>query len=906
MTLRRRQPRTSARPAPRERGVAAIIAMMFLVIFGSLAAAMAIVSQGGLRSAESHLKIGRAHAAAETGLDLLEWRIEQAFAGRTGDAELDPLLEPVRSDQGVIDAALAERMWEEAAANLADILVANAPLGGSHHQDGSGGVRVVPVEGTGQTQVLVGAIRVGAGQPDFEARIQPHPIPTEDYSGAHYDRMPYGPPGGDPAGSPWQQSVYAQDVALKEAAGIDYVVGDPEQENGPVQGYPVRKLDARFLRIEVTGTDRGTYNAAGSDGQRTVSRDGAAHSVITRTLRQDYRLTKTIPFALLSRSRIMIGRNVSVDGPLNSRFSEVNLDQGHPVQMESDLLGFDAQLDADLASLATTLSDDGRGHDLDNDNRINLNSPSETDGLWARNNEEARRQFIRENDLDGDGYLSEFDFFVKAFDGKNGGTPDGTITREEFGIDGDGGDPSRRQLFQLINLDASPDTYVDENGVVKPKAYPGEPDGLNARDRYAKVRGQVRMEATLKEWDAGAASESGSFHNHLQGPITPDFGERAIADGDARSDELYEFGADSFDMAAYHLFEATVLTPENAAAADVNDASRADEVVRNGRQVDVTPEGGGGGEPVIEYRDGREAQEGEDLVYEEVPYQSTYAYDHFDRPVYRNLKFRNARIPAGTNALFEDCLFTGITYVETAATNDDENFNYAGIQDADGVPTYWDRPVEIGGVKYGGDGTEAGDRIEGTKLLANNLRFHNCTFQGPLAGGPVGGGRFPADFAFTHTRNKVTFTGRTRWDMDGDTSLSDAQRSFFKRSSILMPHFSVEVGSFKDPASLTEEVRLEGTVVAGIIDIRGQAEIHGTIVTTFEPESGQGPVVGDTSPNFNTTLGYFGRDQGDFESNREEGAGLGRIRLRYNPLATLPDGINSPITLVPLPRTFSE
>jgi hypothetical protein len=45
-----------------------VLAMMFLVIFGSLAAAMAVVAQGNLRTADSAIKVSRAMSAAETGL----------------------------------------------------------------------------------------------------------------------------------------------------------------------------------------------------------------------------------------------------------------------------------------------------------------------------------------------------------------------------------------------------------------------------------------------------------------------------------------------------------------------------------------------------------------------------------------------------------------------------------------------------------------------------------------------------------------------------------------------------------------------------------------------------------------------------------------------------------------------
>ena len=54
-------------PAGRRRGVAAVLAMMFLVLFASLAAVMAVVAQGNVRTAHSSLRISRALSGAESG-----------------------------------------------------------------------------------------------------------------------------------------------------------------------------------------------------------------------------------------------------------------------------------------------------------------------------------------------------------------------------------------------------------------------------------------------------------------------------------------------------------------------------------------------------------------------------------------------------------------------------------------------------------------------------------------------------------------------------------------------------------------------------------------------------------------------------------------------------------------------
>jgi len=99
-----RPPHAYTRPA-RRRGVAAILAMMFLVIFASLAAAMAVVSQGNLRVADTNLKIGRSLAAAETGMNLMVRRLEQVANGDPFDLETFP---GIRTTSGLIqDEALA-------------------------------------------------------------------------------------------------------------------------------------------------------------------------------------------------------------------------------------------------------------------------------------------------------------------------------------------------------------------------------------------------------------------------------------------------------------------------------------------------------------------------------------------------------------------------------------------------------------------------------------------------------------------------------------------------------------------------------------------------------------------------------------------------------------------------------
>lgn len=130
----------------------------------------------------------------------------------------------------------------------------------------------------------------------------------------------------------------------------------------------------------------------------------------------------------------------------------------------------------------------------------------------------------------------------------------------------------------------------------------------------------------------------------------------------------------------------------------------------------------------------------------------------------------------------------------------------------------------------------------------------------------------------------------------------------------MLPGWSVDVGNFANEQAENPEdtarIRMSGTVVAGILDVRGTAEIHGTLLLSFKPLLGQGPLhFGGKTDAFNTTIGYFGPLDGDFEGTapgEDAFEGFGEILIRWNPEADLPDGIPWPITVVPLPETYRE
>jgi hypothetical protein len=806
--------KTTKSQNPRQRGITAVISMMFLLIFGSLAASMAIVSQGNLRTADSHLKINRSLAAAETGLNLMAYRLEQVCQGVVGD----PKFLGIKTDAGLIHDGTAADPEGNAYGLWYDIAYAmETALFTDDHYDNDLKPYVdntslgTDAFGRPILKLVIPAVQVvEGGEPVyFEASMMPHPLPLGEqpsslgYDDPFYDRMPYGSP---------RDAIEQQQ---KDEAGIDWDVSEAEP------------LDGRFIRVKVTGYD------------------GPTGSRVYRSISMDFRLDKTIPFAVLSRSRVMIGRNVQIRGNVGSLFTETDKENGHPLQVQSDFLGLSSDLD-DIISPPTparptggTFHNELVANDIDGDNRLNIYNDTEVKDLPGS---------PASYDIDGDGYISDFDFFLAEFDSD---TIDGKVTLGEFtsGVDS-GAAVTAQQLFEML----------DTAGSLLRSGYN---DGfIDGSDLYAKVRGEVSIKATTTDWDSGLSSwgDNGTtttpaYKDYLQGLIKPDYGEAPLTAGDPKLD-VHDFDQKSFDTSGF-----ASLTTETL--------SSSSGVANGGATPEYVPPS--------------------NATREEVPFGAAYPYDYYERPVHRNKVFSGIRIPKGTNALFENCRFQGVTFIELETDNGDENFNYVGMQESDGTQKHPDYAATVGG-----------SNVSDTKLLGNNLRFHNCTFEGPIVSGATDGDQ---PDQYTHVRNKVTFTGNTRFDFDAVTDEED--KALYQRSSLLLPHVSVEMGSFDDAYSSSETLELSGAVVAGLIDIRGQVRINGTLITTFLPVSGVTPVKGDTAPQFNTTLGYFAQSEGDLEAELP-GTGLGKVTITYDPTLALPDGILGPIELKPITETYYE
>lgn len=775
----------------RRRGVASVLAMMFMVLFGSLAAVMAIVAQANLRTADSFLKVNRATGAAETGLVFARRRLFKASRRFV-------------VTKGVVDPDFGTKLW----------------LGTYGAMDGT--VTVLPpddfVEGTPPVGIAE-AIR-NAHLADLHSII-----------------------------------VEAGDGLLPDIDGFGTIRVRPIGRliNGAPDVYVRLKYellaDGRFLRV----------TAQGVDGD------------VRRTLQLDFRMTKKIEFAVISPNRIMIGKNVRIEGPLGSRYGiapgELDPDNGNPLVMRSDFYHLDPVLDGRLDALYAAVI----LYDVDGDSRLRTNHPVEANGVGG--------DIV---DYNGDEYVDDFDLFMAFFD-TNG---DGMVVYDtalafaaglgplplEFDVD--------LQLGHLIDF-AIPDRNDDDviDGIDTALGYG---DGAaSTLDLYAKVSGKLAFAVAKLAWEAARGQ---SYQTFVQGPVYTEPDEAPVTFEISEDDLLNITTAD---------FQNTETWMKGRALAGASFA------------VQVAAGLGSGGTFTPP----------SDATWETVPFGARGYYDWYQRGIYDGITFQNVMIPMGTNALFRNCTFVGVTYIESHVINDDPNWNFAGMVDRDAggnmVPKYPGLQADDG----------AGNMIDDTRTLSNNIRFDNCTMAGSVV----------ADAAnqFTHVRNKVQFTGSTVFTLV-HPDLDPLDIPELEKSSIMMPGYSVDVGNFTN--NLGESVTLTGTIIAGVLDVRGSATVKGTLLMTFRPVVGEGPLFyGGTTDGFNTTIGYFGPQDGDEESVdpadlvdtdgdgipdigvdldgdgvNDPFEGFGEITVRYDPDAKLPDGIPWPIVIEAEADTYIE
>ena len=943
----------SGRASTRERGVASVISMMFLILFGSLAAAMAIATRGNIRTAATHIHVMRAQGAAETGLAMARARLAEAATRFI-------------VSKSEVDASFGQALWSGDTSSLGTVTVLG-PSGYTESTSPSGVAQAVANRHAADQNVVTG---VSVDTP----AIANSPSGT--------DLTEY-------AASQW---VFTPAVAVDEAQN---------NESAPVcfSVTYAPLVDGVTIRAIVTGYDFG------------YSRN---NEPLTRTIMQDFRMSKRVNQAVISPTRVMIGKNVMVTGDLGMNWDKVTNTNGDPLVLRSDFYGLSTNLDKRLDKFFTQV----RQYDVDGDNRLRVRHPTEGSAIPS-NSEDLDGNGQPDNaylDATGDGYVDDFDIFLRSFDTNGDGrlvlTPALTVgtssesaapefeTDNELALLIDSGKPDRNKNGVSGFTDTNNNGYWDAgepftdilivNGVnTNADQVLGYRDGvIDRRDQYAKVAGTLVYRVTKAAW----AAAQGNIGDKVRGPIIPGKGKNPVTYG-VDTSKLPAVTASTFSQAADSMRAAANGDPFSKQVADQLGVS----VASLGTYVESKPAGLG----TVRYlrvdadnnSDGR-PDNWATAYWEKMPFNSPNVSDYYYRPVYENMVFRGVVIPAGNNGLFRNCTFIGVTFVRTESGNTNALWAEYGRMKlhTDGKPImvtsriiYGDEsgetfyptmlpstatppdanilmastaPLDKGDIPSNQTGSWTnynslpapliinGNRVTDTRKYSNNIRFHDCLFVGSIVSDTPSG--------YTQTRNKVQFTGSTKivqkhpqYPDDPLFNPTSSQLSLIKKSSLMLPNYSVDLGTFNSPG--TQDVRLSGAIIAGVLDVRGNASIDGSLMLTFDPTPGQGPMVDaygnavGNPANFNTTIGYFGPDDGDAEgldisklpkvggkpvvgwdtdgdgladvpsTQAQPGGsspvyfnGYGRVALRFNPAMTMPDGIMLPMQFEVVPDTYKE
>jgi Tfp pilus assembly protein PilX len=584
--------------------------------------------------------------------------------------------------------------------------------------------------------------------------------------------------------------------------------------------YDGSKIDQRWVRVTCTGR---YFRAA-------------------RAVSMDFLMDKKVKFGVMGKVSIQVGRNTIIDGAIG--MSTTN--KWPPVYVLSDFNHFHAGLktkvDAFNVYLEGVGSVDGRVVKNHNgyDNRISINNSDEFKLATAAGYK----------DLNGDAFIDEYDLFFDVFDTNR----DKMVTKAEF-TNPATGKLYDEQLFALIDRLGPPllNEDVNKNGIFDAGEMdlngdsipqwedkrPGYDDGvLDYRDPvYAKVKGGITLATTVDAWNAQLAGSGNNVYDMIRGPITTlDPAAPAVKFG-ATTQEVFDLSPANFEQVTlnYKAKAGTVAVAGTAAAFD-------------GKLITSSQANAG-------------------TVTERTPYGSTSWQATFARPKFTGVTFTNCTIKLGTNALFDGCTFKGTTYIEMTRNIVKPGTTTVTTNKDDGMA--WAKRMISG--TFSNTTTLTSANSSGFKE-GNNIRFNDCTFEGPLIGA--------YSTAYTHFANSWEFTGATYFNNKVDPS-----------ATIVAPNTNMEMGSFTNPAAAPST--LLGIVVAGNIDIRGSTFIDGSLLVT-----------GDGAGN--TTLAYFGNNDGETNPTAMPEGGYGKLYVRYNPFRAMPDGINIPIDMVAQPDTYRE
>ncbi|MBN2376966.1 MAG: hypothetical protein JXD22_11220 [Sedimentisphaerales bacterium] len=203
------------------------------------------------------------------------------------------------------------------------------------------------------------------------------------------------------------------------------------------------------------------------------------------------------------------------------------------------------------------------------------------------------------------------------------------------------------------------------------------------------------------------------------------------------------------------------------------------------------------------------------------------------RKVYEGNTFTNRQVSAGNDTLFRNCTFEGILYI---------------------------------GSTGGGDAT-------------NNVRFENCNFNGIIVTS------VPEVFnEETWKKNVLYFTGNNTFN----------NVSQYPDTSILAPNFNVNIGDTQS-ADDAIDCTLTGLVVGGVVDVRGNVNVEGTILSIGDP--GESYYANQIATN----LGFS-------DENGESGTTNpgGTISVRPPEESMLPYGVRTDTLILPNPNSYNE
>jgi len=566
---------------------------------------------------------------------------------------------------------------------------------------------------------------------------------------------------------------------------------------------------------------------------------------ISRSVTMDVWIQKTLKYAVYSNVAIQLGKNVRVKGDIASTYT--GTDKGPPVQMVSDwhYIANKASIDTDLANLRGLLST----YDSAHANRLNVSDPSSSAAIAAKN--------AGLKDLNGDGYIDDFDIGLKNFDNSISTTTPRTngITSGDF-TNGSTGKLYDADLFSLVD---SPMGALDANGNLpngSPSPWTGYNDSkMDYQDGYAKVYGTVKTALSYTAWQAAASgwSQWGDTSGNTTGKTFNDQFEGPVISPDANTPPV-QFGADfsndqtmlpaNFDTSAY---DAQV--PSTTATKTTSGSTT---TIKNGNLTAAMANG--------------------TSVTEHSPADVTSGWQAtYSRPVFQNVNFTNVRIPKGLNAKFVNCTFNG--YTSVALTT---NIVKPGTSTTTTDPTdghNWAEQMTSGTFS---PNTTLTDSNNTGAAQGNNLHFSGCTFNGVLTAG--------VPTAYTHFADS--------WEFDGTTTFNN---SVDQSVTIMAPNTNIEMGSYVNPGS--NPSTLVGVVVAGNIDIRGTTNVDGSLLVT-----GNGAT--------NTTLGYFGTtDQGQAVPTLSQlpttaNGSYGHLFFQNNPNRGMPTGIIIPVLAKPQANTY--